>query len=40
MLSPPHSYSLVEASAPDGRQVGKDTEVVHVGRPGLNVQVA
>lgn len=30
---------VVEASAPDGCQVGKDTEVVHVGRPGLDVQV-
>lgn len=33
------SYSLIKASAPDGCQVGKDTEVVHVGRPGLDVQV-
>lgn len=32
-------YSLVQASAPNGCQVGKDTEVVHVGRPGLDVQV-
>lgn len=32
-------YSLVEAPAPNGCQVGKDTEVVHVGRPGLDVQV-
>lgn len=40
MPAPPHSYSLVQASAPDGGQVGEDTEVVHVGRPGLDVQVA
>ena len=32
-------YSLIEASAPNGRQIGKDTEVVHVRRPGLDVQV-
>lgn len=30
---------VVQASAPNGCQVGKDTEVVHVGRPGLDVQV-
>lgn len=31
---------VVEASAPDGREVGKNAEVVHVGRPGLYIQVA
>lgn len=30
---------IIEASAPNGRQIGKDTEVVHVRRPGLDVQV-
>lgn len=30
---------VVQASAPNGCQIGKDAEVVHVGRPGLDVQV-
>lgn len=36
---PPQPYSLIEASAPDGCQVGENTEVLHVRGPGLDVQV-
>jgi hypothetical protein len=30
---------VVETSAPNGCQIGKNTEVVHVRRPGLDVQI-